>query len=164
MVTQQDFRQAMAAVPAAVNVITTHGPAGCHGMTATAVCSVTDEPASLLVCINKSARMHDVLCRNGRFCVNVLAAGQDGVSAAFSARDLTIDDRLAAAGSIAWLDHGVPALAEARIALACRVTQLFEVGTHTVFIGAVEQLLTGSGAGSLAYFERGYRHLEPSAA
>jgi flavin reductase len=36
----------MAALPAAVNVITTAGPAGRHGMTATAVCSVSDDPAS----------------------------------------------------------------------------------------------------------------------
>jgi flavin reductase len=49
-------------------------------MTATAVCSVSDDPASLLVCINRKARMHDVLVDNGRFCVNVLACGQDGVS------------------------------------------------------------------------------------
>lgn len=159
MIAQQDFRRAMSALPAAVNVITTDGPAGCHGMTATAVCSVSDEPASLLVCINRKARMHDVLRDNGRFCVNVLAAGQDAVSGAFSARDLSIDQRLAQAGAVVPLDDGQPALADAQVALGCRVQQVVEVGSHSIFIGQVEQLLVGQGVGALAYYERGYHHL-----
>jgi flavin reductase len=159
MVSQQDFRRAMAALPAAVNVITTGGDAGRHGMTATAVCSVSDDPASLLVCVNRSARMHDMLRDNGRFCVNVLAAGQDGVSGAFSTRDLSIDQRLARAGSVIALRDGQPALAEAQVALGCRVAQVIEVGTHSIFIGAVEQVMLGQGVGALAYYERTYHHL-----
>jgi flavin reductase len=159
MVSQQDFRRAMAALPAAVNIITTDGAAGRQGMTATAVCSVSDEPASLLVCINRSARIHDMLRDNGRFCVNVLAAGQDGVSGAFSTRGLSIDERLARAGSVIMLEDGQPALAEAQVALGCRVVQVIEAGTHSIFIGAVEQVVTGQGVGALAYYERAYHHL-----
>lgn len=40
----QTFRDAMACVGAAVNIITTDGPAGQAGFTASAVCSVTDSP------------------------------------------------------------------------------------------------------------------------
>lgn len=49
------FRDAMAHVGAAVNIITTDGPAGRAGFTASAVCSVTDTPPTLLVCLNRSA-------------------------------------------------------------------------------------------------------------
>lgn len=52
---KQSFRDAMAQVGAAVNIITTDGPAGRAGFTASAVCSVTDEPPTLLVCLNRSA-------------------------------------------------------------------------------------------------------------
>jgi flavin reductase len=55
----------MAALGGTVTIITTDGPAGRHGMTATAVCSLSDAPPSLLVCLNRSARMHDVLAANG---------------------------------------------------------------------------------------------------
>ncbi|STR46597.1 flavin reductase RutF in pyrimidine catabolism pathway [Klebsiella oxytoca] len=41
---KQSFRDAMAHVGAAVNIITTDGPAGRAGFTASAVCSVTDAP------------------------------------------------------------------------------------------------------------------------
>lgn len=52
---KQSFRDAMAHVGAAVNIITTDGPAGRAGFTASAVCSVTDAPPTLLVCLNRSA-------------------------------------------------------------------------------------------------------------
>lgn len=163
-VTRDQFRHAMAALPAAVNIITTQGAAGCHGMTATAVCSVSDNPASLLVCINRDARMHDVLRENGRFCVNVLAAGQDAVSSAFSAKGLTIDERLAQAGDVILLEGGLPALVQAQVALPCRVEQVIEAGTHTIFVGHVQQVVIGSGTGALAYYGRGYHHLEQAVA
>lgn len=58
-VSQAAFRDAMARVCAPVNVITTNGPAGRGGFTATAMCSVTDEPPTLLVCMNsRSAGRH----------------------------------------------------------------------------------------------------------
>ena len=53
MIEATDFRDAMALLPTAVNVITTNGPSGTHGFTASAVCSVTDTPPTLLVCMNQ---------------------------------------------------------------------------------------------------------------
>lgn len=162
MVAQQDFRQAMATLAAAVNVITTDGPAGRHGMTATAVCSVSDDPASLLLCVNRTARMHDVLRENGRFCVNVLAAGQENVSGAFATRDLSMADRLAAAGAVVELGSGLPALVEAQVAMGCRVVQMIAAGTHTIFIGEVDQIVAGSGEGALTYYGRNYHNIGQS--
>ena len=55
IVDQQTFRDAMSCMGAAVNIITTDGPAGRAGFTASAVCSVTDTPPTLLVCLNRFA-------------------------------------------------------------------------------------------------------------
>ena len=46
---KQAYREAMARLGAAVNVITTDGPGGRAGFTASAVCSVTDSPPTLLI-------------------------------------------------------------------------------------------------------------------
>ena len=62
---RQDYRDAMARLAAAVNIITTDGPSGRAGFTATAVCSVTDEPPTLLVCLNRSASAHPIVTANG---------------------------------------------------------------------------------------------------
>ena len=60
------FRNAMACLGAAVNIITTDGPAGRAGFTASAVCSVTDTPPTLLVCLNRSASVWPMISSQGR--------------------------------------------------------------------------------------------------
>ena len=84
MVTRQSYRDAMARFGAAVNVVTTDGPAGRRGFTASAVCSVTDDPPTLLVCVNRRNESHPALIGNGVLCVNTLAAGQEELSFLFS--------------------------------------------------------------------------------
>ncbi len=77
---KQSFRDAMACVGAAVNVITTDGLAGRAGFTASAVCSVTDTPPTLLVCLNRSASVWPTFRQHQALCVNTLAAGQESLS------------------------------------------------------------------------------------
>jgi hypothetical protein len=50
----------MARLGAAVNVVTTDGSAGRCGFTASAVCAITDEPPTLLVCMNRSSAQNPV--------------------------------------------------------------------------------------------------------
>lgn len=66
------FREAMARVCAPVNIVTTDGPAGRGGFTATAMCSVSDGRPMLLVCMNKRSAQTSMFPANQRFCVNVL--------------------------------------------------------------------------------------------
>ncbi len=80
------FRDAMARLGAAVSVVTTDGPGGLAGMTASAVCSVTDTPPTLLVCINRASPSCDVFASNGVLCVNALASGQRAISDRFAGR------------------------------------------------------------------------------
>ena len=70
------FREAMSRLGAAVLVVTTVGLAGKTGFTATAVCSVSDRPAMLLVCLNRRSTSAPLLAQNGVFCVNTLAPGK----------------------------------------------------------------------------------------
>lgn len=153
------FRDAMAALGAAVSVITTDGPAGRHGITATAVCSLSDQPASLLVCVNRSSRMHQVLARNGAFAVNVLAAGQEEISRLFAnpARDMA--ERFALAGDLVETSVHAPGLAAAQITVACAVTMMIEASTHSIVMGEVRQIVGGQGQGALIYYKRDYHAL-----
>ena len=76
IVDQQTFRDAMSCMGAAVNIITTDGPAGRAGFTASAVCSVTDTPPTLLVCLNRGASVWPVFNENRTLCVNTLSRFQ----------------------------------------------------------------------------------------
>src|SRR3954464_8214319 len=80
------FRDGMSRVAASVHVITTDGPAGRAGFTATAVAPVTDSPASLLVCIDAAGRSAQALAENAVFCVNTLAVGDRALAEIFAGR------------------------------------------------------------------------------
>lgn len=86
IVDQQTFRDAMSCMGAAVNIITTDGPAGRAGFTASAVCSVTDTPPTLLVCLNRGASVWPVFNENRTLCVNTLSAGQEPLSNLFGGK------------------------------------------------------------------------------
>src|SRR5262249_56834048 len=80
------FREAMSRLGAAVHVITTAGPGGKTGATATAVCSVSDAPPTLLVCLNRRSQTNPAVVENGVVCVNTLGAGGAEVADIFPGR------------------------------------------------------------------------------
>src|SRR5262252_6977918 len=85
-----EFRTGLSLLPGGVTVITTDGPAGIAGFTASAVCSVTDSPPTVLVCMNRSSYAHQFFASNGVLCVSVLSAGQQPLSAMFANRDVAM--------------------------------------------------------------------------
>jgi flavin reductase len=163
MVDKTTFRDAMAGLGAAVNIITTDGASGLAGCTASAVCGVTDEPPTLLVCINRASRNNAVMRENGRLCVNVLAADQRDVAMRFSTKDLSIDERFASA---AWdhLETGAPVLRGAVSALDCEIASVTEVGTHTVFFCEIKAARTAGDRDGLIYFGRDFHRVGTPAA
>src|SRR5262249_62031552 len=80
------FREAMSRLGAAVHVVTTAGPGGKAGATATAVCSVSDAPPTLLMCLNRRSQTNPVVVENGGFCVNTLGDGSAEFVVIFTGR------------------------------------------------------------------------------
>jgi flavin reductase len=155
VVDRQTYREAMARFGAAVSVVTTDGPSGRYGFTASAVCSVTDDPPTLLVCVNRKNDSHPALMANGLLCVNTLASDQRDISTLFGGAEIDQDARFAAAS---WdtLVTGAPVLRGAVVAFDCRVVQLTEVATHTVVFATVMAVRHGPRHDGLVYFARAY--------
>lgn len=152
-----DFRQGMSRLGAAVNLITSDGPEGRHGMTASAVCSITDDPPTLLVCVNRTNRSHDIFNGNGNLCVNVLAGRHQVLSNAFAGRGG--EDRFAS-GQWTTLATGAPVLRDAVVAFDCRIVERRVIGTHSVFYARVEAIHMDEGcAETLIWFDRAYHPL-----
>jgi flavin reductase len=152
-----DYRNAMSRLGAAVNIITTDGAAGLSGFTASAVCSVTDEPPTLLICLNRTASVYSAFQTNGVLCVNVLAAGQQALSGVFGGKT-SMADRFAAAR---WSRDatGSPLLEGAAASFDCRVMSSTSVGTHDVLFCEVVAIAIGESAHGLIYFDRRYHDL-----
>ncbi|MBP6562937.1 MAG: flavin reductase [Neisseriaceae bacterium] len=156
------FRDAMSFLSGAVNIITTNGPSGRHGFTASAVCSVTDQPPTLLVCMNNGSASHVHFQNNAFLSVNVLRAGHEGISQAFANRHISMEERFAA-GAWTVLQSGAPILTEALVNFDCRIVASHEVGTHTIFYSEVLAVRCGEGDDEaqqgLVYFNRRYHHV-----
>ncbi|MDH6266087.1 flavin reductase [Rhizobium sp. SG_E_25_P2] len=154
-VSKTDFRDAMSRVCAPVNVITTNGPAGRGGFTATAMCSVTDEPPTLLVCMNGKSAQSGLFLENRRFCVNVLANDHQELAGYFAGKQADMSARYAAAN---WVDmpSGSQALADAMVSFDCHLVEAKLVGTHNIFIGQVIGIRSRPDGEALLYFDRNY--------
>jgi len=156
-VSLEQFKLGMRLLAGAVNLITSVHGGRRYGMTATAVCSVTADPPTVLVCINKLATTHGIVAKSKLFCVNVLRADDWELSTTFSG---------AASGegrfkSRDWtrLATGAPVLMDALVSFDCRVVKKVTHGTHGIFLGQVEQVLVGKPGKPLLYSEGQYAKL-----
>ncbi|HHJ4500783.1 flavin reductase [Raoultella ornithinolytica] len=153
-----DFRNAMAQLGSAITIITTDGPAGRFGFTASAVCSVTDSPPTLLVCMNRSSFAHGKFKENGVLCVNVLSGQHQNLSAIFANSQLRSEERFL---HDQWLtlETGSPVLATAVANVDCTISTSHEVGSHSVFYCEVRQIRHHQAGDGLVWFNRQFHTL-----
>jgi flavin reductase len=128
------FRRAMRTLTSAVSVVSTAHEGARFGMTATAVTSLSMDPPSLLVCINRAAGLHGPLLAARRFCLNILRADQAELAQAFGGGRAG-EERF---GLGDWRDtDGLPALDGAQANVFCEVDAVFRYATHSIVVGLV---------------------------
>jgi flavin reductase (DIM6/NTAB) family NADH-FMN oxidoreductase RutF len=155
--TPQAYRDGMAHVAGHVHVITTAGEAGTSGFTAIAVASVSDDPPTMLVCLNRKSLNGGLIEANGVFAINALPAGAEVLAETFAGRrGLAGPDRFAF-GTWSTLSTGSPTLDEALVSFDCRLAEIRPVATHIIVIGQVVAVRVGPTGAALAYFDRAYR-------
>jgi flavin reductase (DIM6/NTAB) family NADH-FMN oxidoreductase RutF len=153
------FREAMSRLGAAVHVVTTDGPGGKGGFTATAVCALSDAPPMLLVCLNRRSRSTGPFHANGVFCINTLRAGEEAIADAFASRTAPSAETRFEIGEWTTLATGSPVLTSAVVALDCRIVEVKSIATHNVFIAAVEAIRPGPSGPALVYHDRAYKRV-----
>ncbi len=148
------YRNGMARLGAAVTIATTDGPAGLAGFAATAVCSVSDDPPTLLVCLNKGSSAYAAVSANRTLCVNVTSSRHRELCGLFGGRT-PVEQRFAAAR---WstLATGAPVLEGALASFDCRIVSICDGGTHDVLMCAVEDMTSEEDGRPLIYFDRAY--------
>jgi flavin reductase (DIM6/NTAB) family NADH-FMN oxidoreductase RutF len=145
------FRKAMSCFASGVTVLTTEYDGVSYGMTASAFSSLSLAPPLVLVCVEKSARIHEAIPKAERFAINILRAGQEAISNKFASRS---DDRFdginVRAGKLK-----VPLLEDALAIVECRLHATLPGGDHTIFVGEVVAAEIGEGE-PLLYFRSAY--------
>ena len=155
------FREAMSQLGAAVHVVTTAGPGGhWRRFTATAVVSVSDQPATLLVCLNRRSQVAPILDANRVLCVNTLRAGADTIADVFAGRTkCTHGGALRRRIMERDVDRRRRCSCDAVVAFDCRVIEIKSVATHNVVFAGVVAVRLGKPGPALVYHERAYKQV-----
>lgn len=154
----QLFRQAMRRFPAAVTVVTARGKEGDCGMTATAVTSLSMDPPSLLVCVNRNAGFHRTIEDGGHFCINVLREGQHRISANFGGAKPSAE-RFSEGDWRESEKDKLLYLADAQAVIFCKKSATFMHTTHTIVVGEATGLILHDTVAPLLYIDGRYATL-----
>jgi flavin reductase (DIM6/NTAB) family NADH-FMN oxidoreductase RutF len=155
-VSQDEFRAVLGRFPSGVTVVTTKAANGSdQGMTVSAFCSVSLEPPLVLICVEKTASVHEALTTAEGFVVNVLSAKQEQLARRFAIVDI---DRFEGVG-FTRSTSGCAILDDVLAVIECKRVSAADGGDHTIILGEVE--LTRAEAGTpLLYYRGGYAQLE----
>ncbi|MCI4678675.1 flavin reductase family protein [Rhodoblastus acidophilus] len=157
MLDPKAYRDAMSEIASPVHIIATDGPAGLAGMTVTALASVTDQPATLLVCVNRQSPSAPRFLKNKAFSVNSLGAADQKLADIFAGRT---DEHFAEKFTHGlWRKGatGAPLLEGALANFDCRLIEAKDVGTHHILIGEVVAVARRDEGAGLLYHRRAYR-------
>ena len=140
-----------------MTVITTSSGEHGYGMTANAFSSVSLDPPLVLVCAITGNEGSEIIARNGKFAVNILAADQEPLSRYFASKDRP-------RGPDAFRDvahelgvTGCPILDGVAGHLDCTLVASHEAGDHVIFIGAVQALDVSADREPLLFHSGRYR-------
>jgi flavin reductase (DIM6/NTAB) family NADH-FMN oxidoreductase RutF len=153
-----DFTRAMARAPSPVTVVTTVDASGhSWGFTGSSFSSLSLDPQLVLICLDRGASTHRAFTSAERFLINILAHDQSEVALRFATSSI---DRFEA-GDMVPCELGLPGLRGAAARVACSAHRILDGGDHSILVGRVEEVSTGSRV-PLVYWERGFARPVPT--
>ena len=131
---QDNFRKAMRSYVYSVSILSNVGEnKEYHAITVSSVTSVSIDPPSILVCINKTAGIHDSITMGSKYCINLLTKDHEELSNICS----NYEEEKNRFTSDQWDLSDIPFIKNAQANIFCEVDQLIEYHTHTIVIGKV---------------------------
>ena len=151
---QDNFRLAMRRYIYSVSIMSNKDNVdNLNAITVSSVTSISMDPPSLLICINKSSRIHDTIELGSKFCINLLNSNQENLSNICSDEDM-YDQRFKDNN---WNLDNIPFLQNAQANIFCKVDKLTSYHTHTIVIGLVEDANYADEISTLTYVNGKYK-------
>ena len=151
---QDNFRLAMRRYIYSVSIMSNKDDNGnSNAITVSSVTSISMDPPSLLICINKSSRIHDTLQIGSKFCINLLKKDQEGLSNICSDEE-SYEERF---NNENWDTEEIPFLSNAQANIFCKVDKLTSYHTHTIVVGLVENANHINEISTLTYVDGKYK-------
>lgn len=128
------------------------------GLTATAICSATTEPPTILVCVNQKAGAARPISASRILAVSFLSDAQHGIARSFSSNGAAAAPRFSE-GVWAPAVTGAPVLRDAVAAFDCEVDAIIPSGSHNIYVcRVVDTAFTEAGA--LLYRDGFFRRMD----
>ena len=151
---QDNFRLAMRRYIYSVSIMSNKDNAdNPNAITVSSVTSISMDPPSLLICINKSSRIHNTIVLGSKFCINLLNSNQENLSNICSDEDM-YDQRFKDKN---WNLDDIPFLQNAQANIFCKVDKLTSYHTHTIVVGLVEDANYADEISTLTYVNGEYK-------
>lgn len=150
-----EFRKVLGHFASGVVVVTGGSGGDPLGMTAQSFSSLSLDPPLVLFCPAKNSTTWPRLRQLSRFCVNVLADSQQGVSLQFASSG---GDKFSGA-DWSWSDRGNPLIAGAIAYVECSLSDVHDAGDHEIAVGQVEELRLGDAGHPLLFFRGEFHQL-----
>ena len=151
---QDNFRLAMRRYIYSVSIMSNKDDNGnSNAITVSSVTSISMDPPSLLICINKSSRIHDTLQIGSKFCINLLKKDQEDLSNICSDEE-SYEERF---NNENWDTEEIPFLSNAQANIFCKVDKLTSYHTHTIVVGLVENANHTNEISTLTYVDGKYK-------
>jgi 3-hydroxy-9,10-secoandrosta-1,3,5(10)-triene-9,17-dione monooxygenase reductase component len=151
------FRAAMRRLAGGVSVITAGTGEERTGLTVTSAVSLSLEPPTMLVCVNRNASAWPIIQRERHYCVNILAGRHQDVADRFAGRDGVKGVERYHGARWRQLSTGASGLEDALAIIDCAVEEVIERGSHGIVIGAVRAVHVGDDGDALIYAHGRYR-------
>lgn len=160
-ITAEQFKEGMKLLTGAVTIVATSGKYGKGGLTATAICSVSDAPPTLLVCINKSNEIIDIINNNKSFSVNILSYKHKNLANRFAGfiKGVSLEERFDE-GNWSIQNNSSPILQDALVSFDCNWKTSIQEGSHYIILGEIKKVHMGTEGNPLLYFNRNYSEIK----
>lgn len=154
------FRAAMRLPATSVTVLATGTGLDRNGMTVSAICSLSDNPPTLLACVNLNAYALPIIRANGVFSANFLSEMQSPIAERFAGRDKVYGAARFSLGDWGTLTTGAPVLRDALSVFDCTLEQEYESPTHAILLGRVRGIIRNEAYRGLVYSAGAFGYAE----
>ena len=160
-VSDEVFKELMKRFAAGVTLVTFNENNTFGGLTVSSFCSLSMTPPLVLICIDRKIVSHDSLEKADTFGVNICNSEQGKLAWDFANSNIDKNELIKS------LPHtltklGTPLLDGCLATMECKITQKYDGGDHTIFVGQVEEGNVDEKAKPLVYYGSGLGEFKPN--
>ena len=153
MTIQDNFKKAMRSYVYSVSIMSNiDDNKNLNAITVSSVTSVSIDPPSLLVCINKTAGIHDSIVKDSKFCINLLKKSQQDISNLCS----SFQEEENRFKNDQWDRTDIPFLKNAQANIFCKVDEIISYHTHSIVVAKVTESKYSNEIDTLIYVDGSY--------